>query len=76
MIVSSELQKMIEEAFPGATVEVADLTGTSDHYRVEVRSSIFHEKSLIEQHRLVKDAVQSAYDDGRLHALTIKTIAE
>jgi len=67
------LRSMITGGLPDAQVHVMDETGTGDHFRVEVISKSFKGKQLIEQHRMVKTTVQSAYDDGRLHALAIKT---
>ena len=64
---------MIEEALPGADVEVIDETGTQDHLRATVAAPQFSGLSRIEQHKLVKNAVQSRFDDGSIHALSIKT---
>ena len=64
---------MIEAALPGAEVEVVDETGTQDHLRATVVSDRFEGLSRIEQHRLVKKAVQTRFDDGSIHALSIKT---
>jgi len=64
---------MIEAALPGAQVEVIDETGTQDHLRATVSARQFEGRSRIEQHRLVKKAVQPRFDDGSIHALSIKT---
>jgi stress-induced morphogen len=69
-----ELQRMVEEALPGAEVAFFDETGTGDHLRAEVRASQFDGLTRINQHRLVKAAVRSRFDDGTIHALTIKVI--
>ena len=68
-----EVRKLIERALPGATAEVVDETGTSDHLRATVSAPQFEGLSRIEQHRLVKNAVQERFDDGSIHALSIKT---
>lgn len=64
---------MIEGALPGATVEVADETGNGDHLRANVSAPQFEGLSRIAQHRLVKAAVKARFDDGTIHALSIKT---
>jgi stress-induced morphogen len=67
-----DVKRLIEGALPGATVEVID-EGGGDHLRVNVAASQFAGLSLIEQHRLVKNAVRERSETGELHSLTIKT---
>ncbi|MBK5232609.1 MAG: BolA/IbaG family iron-sulfur metabolism protein [Thermoleophilia bacterium] len=69
-----ELKGMIEAALPGSTAAVVDETGTGDHLRAEVKAPQFEGLTRINQHRLVKAAVRSRFDDGTIHALTIKVI--
>jgi stress-induced morphogen len=69
----AEIERMIAEALPGADVEVIDETGTGDHLRAEVRARQFTGRSRIDQHRMVRAAVQPRMDDGSIHALSIKT---
>ena len=64
---------MIEAALPGAEVEVIDETGSADHLRATVRAPQFAGLTRIDQHRLVRAAVQPRMDDGSIHALSIKT---
>ena len=68
-----ELKGMIEAALPGAAVEVFDEDGGGQHLRAEVAASQFEGLSRIEQHRLVKAAVKPRFDDGTVHALSVKT---
>jgi stress-induced morphogen len=72
-ISTDEVRLMIEAALPGAQVEVIDETGTRDHLRATVTAPQFEGLSRIEQHKLVKRAVQTRFDDGSIHALSIKT---
>ena len=65
---------MIRAALPGAEVEVVD-EGGGDHLRAIVRAPQFEGLSRIEQHRLVKNAVRPRFDDGSIHALSVKTEA-
>ncbi|HEY6671516.1 MAG TPA: BolA/IbaG family iron-sulfur metabolism protein [Solirubrobacterales bacterium] len=68
-----EVRLMIEASLPGAQVEVVDETGTQDHLRATVTATQFDGLSRIEQHKLVKKAVQTRFDDGSIHALSVKT---
>jgi acid stress-induced BolA-like protein IbaG/YrbA len=68
-----EVRELILEALPGAEVEVSDDTGAGDHLRAVVRAPQFADLSRVEQHRLVKAAVQERMDDGSIHALSVKT---
>jgi stress-induced morphogen len=69
----AELREMIEAALPGATVEVTDETGAGDHLRAVVKAPQFEGLSRIDQHRLVKAAVRDRFEDGTIHALSVKT---
>lgn len=69
-----ELKAMIERALPGSTAAVIDETGTGDHLRAEVEAPQFEGLTRINQHRLVKAAVRERFDDGTIHALTIKVL--
>lgn len=66
---------MIEETLPGASVEVVDETGTGDHLRATVSAPQFEGRSRIDQHRIVRAAVQERMDDGSIHALSLSTRA-
>src|SRR4051812_49794348 len=52
---TEELKQRIEQALPGANVQVEDLNGTGDHFRAEVVSERFDGLSRIDQHKLVYD---------------------
>jgi stress-induced morphogen len=65
---------MIEAALPGSEAEVIDETGTGDHLRAEVKAPQFDGQTRINQHRMVKAAVRERFDDGTIHALTIKVL--
>lgn len=66
-----EIEELIRKALPGAEVEVIDETGTGDHLRARVKAPQFEGLSRLDQHRLVKSAVQERFDDGTIHALSI-----
>ena len=69
----TELKTLIAAALPGAEVEVTDEDGGGQHLRAVVRAPQFDGLSRIEQHRLVKAAVKERFDDGSIHALSVKT---
>jgi stress-induced morphogen len=66
----AEIERLIAEALPGATVEVID-EGGGDHLRAVVSAPQFEGLSRIDQHRLVKRPVQHLMDDGTIHALSV-----
>ena len=73
MIEEDEMAALIRRTLPDAEIDVVDLTGTMDHFNVLVRSQAFAGKSLMDRHRMVERALKPARDDGRIHALAIRT---
>ena len=68
------LRGLLEQAFPDATdLSVEDRTGGGDHFQVRVRSPRFDGLGLLEQHRLVNEALAAPLADGTIHELRIKT---
>jgi stress-induced morphogen len=68
------LQTLLERAFPNATeLRVEDRTGGGDHFQVIVAAPAFNGLPLLEQHRLVNDALAEPLRDGTIHELRIKT---
>jgi stress-induced morphogen len=67
------IEELLREAFPGDDVSVEDRTGGGDHFQVSVTSSRFEGHTLVEQHRLVYDALAGPLADGTIHELRIKT---
>ncbi len=68
------LQTLLERAFPDATeLRVEDRTGGGDHFQVTVVSRRFNDLPLIDQHRLVNEALAERLRDGTIHELRIKT---
>ena len=71
---ASDIEKMIKEAIPDATVTIRDLAGDGDHYAAEVVSESFRGKSRVQQHQMVYQALQGNMG-GVLHALALQTSA-
>ena len=68
----NELKRILLEHFPDADLNVNDLTGGGDHWRVRIRSNAFVGMSLVQQHQ----AVYRAFGDlmhGPIHALALDT---
>jgi len=68
------LRGILEGAFPGAQVEIVDLTGTRDHYQVKIVAEAFRGESRLRQHKLVYTAL-GALLRGPIHALSLQTSA-
>ena len=71
---TAALESLLREAFPDATeLSVEDRTGGGDHFQVVVSSARFNGLSLLDQHRLVNDALAAPLRDGTIHELRIRT---
>lgn len=68
-----QLKSLIEAGIPDARVSVRDLTGTRDHFGVQVISPAFNGKSLVEQHQMVYRAVGKELTNA-VHALQVHTV--
>jgi stress-induced morphogen len=68
------LETLLRDAFPDAAqLVVVDRTGTGDHFHVKVESRRFDGLSLVEQHKLVYEALAAPMGDGTIHELRITT---
>jgi stress-induced morphogen len=71
---AERLESLLRDAFPDAPeLRVEDRTGGGDHFQVTVTSPRFDGLPLLEQHRLVNDALAEPLHDGTIHELRIKT---
>ena len=71
---AAHLESLLRDAFPDASeLSVEDRTGGGDHFQVTVASPRFTGLSLLDQHRLVNDALAEPLRDGTIHELRIKT---
>ena len=73
MIDETTMVSMIRAVMPDAQIMIVDRNGTMDHFNVSVASQAFVGKSLMDRHRMVEGALKAARNDGRIHALEIKT---
>ena len=67
---------LIQSVLSDAEVEVKDLTGTRDHLEIEVKSSAFEGKMLIQQHQILMDILKPKLDSGEIHAVKLKTMTK
>jgi stress-induced morphogen len=68
------LRSLLNEAFPDAKeLDIVDRTGGGDHFHVTVQTTRFDGLSLVDQHRLVYDALATPLADGTIHELRITT---
>ena len=68
------VEKTLKTRFPQDAVEVADLTGTDDHFQAVIVAEEFEGKNTVARHRMVYQALGDAMRE-RVHALTLKTYA-
>jgi stress-induced morphogen len=69
---ADEIERLIKEAIPDASVEIKDLAGDGDHYAATVISDSFRGKSRVQQHQMVYAALKGQMG-GVLHALALQT---
>ena len=74
MIEPAEIESRIGQVLPGATVSVRDLTGTRDHYAIDVIAEQFTGLSSLVRHRAVHAALKDVLG-GALHAVQIRALA-
>jgi stress-induced morphogen len=71
---AAEIERLIKEAFPTATVEIQDLAGDGDHYAATVTAAEFSGMNRVQQQRAVYAALKGRMG-GELHALALTTRA-
>jgi len=73
-VATQPLEALLRDAFPDAAeLSVVDRTGGGDHFQVTVVSPRFQSLSLVDQHRLVYDALAAPLADRTIHELRIRT---
>ncbi|PZQ79328.1 MAG: BolA family transcriptional regulator [Ancylobacter novellus] len=69
---AAEIERLIKEGLPDATVEIRDLAGDGNHYAATVISPSFRGKSRVQQHQMVYATLKGQMG-GILHALALQT---
>ncbi|MFC4351224.1 BolA family protein [Fodinicurvata halophila] len=70
----AEIESMIKEGIPDASVTIEDLRGDGDHYAAYIVSESFRGKTRVQQHQMVYQALQGRMGN-ELHALALQTSA-
>ena len=75
MMEPASIAAKIKEALADAQVQVQDLTGTKDHYRVTIITPQFVDKNMIERHRMIYKILHDDMEaqGGGIHALSMAT---
>lgn len=71
---ATEIERLIREGLPDASVTIEDLAGDGNHYRAVIVSEAFRGKNRVQQHQLVYKALGQRMG-GELHALALSTSA-
>jgi stress-induced morphogen len=69
---ATDIEALIQEAFPGARIEIKDLAGDGNHYAATVLATEFRGKTRVQQHQAVYAALKGRMG-GELHALALTT---
>ncbi len=69
---AGDIETLIKQGIPDATVKIRDLAGDGDHFAAEVVAESFRGKSRVQQHQMVYEALQGNMG-GVLHALALQT---
>jgi stress-induced morphogen len=70
-----EIESLIKESIPDASIEIKDLMGDNNHYSAIIKSTVFKGKSKIEQHKMIYKSLKGKMGN-ELHALSITTEAK
>ena len=73
MFDEASLRLYIQQAMPGARVDVRDMTGTQDHFEIEVVSAEFEGLPLLERHRALHRILEVPMASA-IHAVKFKAL--
>jgi stress-induced morphogen len=74
---AQEIEDLLRQSFPDATITITDLAGDGNHYSAEVIDASFEGLNRVQQQRKVYAALKGKMDGnhGELHALALTTKA-
>lgn len=74
---AQDIEHLLRETFPQATITITDLAGDGNHYAAEVIDESFRGQNRVQQQRAVYAALKGRMDGahGELHALALTTKA-
>lgn len=72
---SEAIERLVEQGLPGSRCAATDLTGTSDHWRLEIEWDGFAGLGLLAQHRRVMGVLRPHMAEGSnaIHAVQLVT---
>lgn len=70
---TDQIKTRLLNAYQGCNVDVTDLTGTQDHYKVHIECKQLAAVPRIQAHRAIMDLFQKELHSGEIHAFTIST---
>jgi len=73
MMNPQRIEELIRAALPDADVRATDMNGGGDHFDVVVVSPSFEGRSLVQQHRMVYEALGDSMRQA-IHALALRTM--
>ncbi len=76
-ILQDEIETLVAAELSGAIVRAEDLTGTQDHWSLEILWEGFRGATLLQQHKRVLEILRPRMEgdgDGSLHAVQIRTL--
>ncbi len=74
---AQEIETLLRETFPQASITITDMAGDGNHYAAEVVDESFRGLNRVQQQRAVYAALKGRMDGpaGELHALALTTKA-
>ena len=72
---AEEIEKLLKDSFPDASIKIDDLAGDGNHYAATIVAKEFKGLNRVKQHQLVYAALRGKMDGshGELHALALTT---
>ena len=72
---AEEIENLLKESFPEASIRIDDLAGDGNHYAATIIAKEFKGLNRVKQHQLVYTALKGKMDgsQGQLHALALTT---
>ena len=70
---ANEIEALLKEALPDASVEITDLAGDGNHYAAEVIDESFRGKNRVQQQRIVYSALKGKMDGSHGELACIST---
>lgn len=73
MLQDSDVVEKISQAIPGSHVTIERTSCSSLSYKICVTSDHFANKTILQQHKMVKDAISDLLLSGIIHAVSLST---